>query len=408
MSTADPCSVELPHEAFVVAMSALEGVGPSRLRWLLGFGAPSVVWEKLRAGALPAERRASVAVDRALLENWRKASGQVTPAQWWQRCCQAGVGVATIGSPAYPPWLVDDIDPPVVLFHRGDPDRVSTMRVGIVGTRRATGYGRRHASTIAGELTEAGVSVVSGLALGVDAAAHRGAVGAAKGGAVASWGAPVAIVGAGLDSPCPRQNAALAADVAEHGVLLSEVPPGVRGAPWRFPVRNRVIAAACNALLVVESAANGGSMHTVREALRRDRTVLALPGPVDSAVSVGTNGLLTDGALVCNGTEDVLAALGHVRAVKRDGDDGLPQQRMDLDQSDLERRVRPRDRRARQALDELGWRPMTVDALAEAAGLGVMELAVALVELERAGWIARHGSWVERVAGRGRSPSRGR
>ncbi len=408
MSAADHCGDDLPHEAFVVAMSALDGVGPARLRWLLGFGTPSVVWEKLLAGALPTDRRASVAVDEGLLAGWRKAAAQVTPAQWWQRCGQAGVGVVTIGSPAYPPWLLDDIDPPVVLFHRGDPDRVSTMRVGIVGTRRATGYGRRHASIIAGELTEAGVSVVSGLALGIDAAAHRGAVEACKAGASANSAAPVAVVGAGLDSPCPRRNAALASEVAEHGVLLSEVPPGVRGAPWRFPVRNRVIAAACDALVVIESAVNGGSMHTVREALRRDRTVLALPGPVDSAVSIGTNGLLTDGAVVCNGTDDVLTALGHVRPRERgDGEEPSPQQ-LALDRLDPERRTRPADGPARQALDELGWRPMTVDALAAATGLGVMELAVVLVELERAGWIARQGSWVERVAGRGRSPFGGR
>ncbi len=393
---------DLPHEAYVVALAALEGVGPSRLRWLLGFGTPSAVWGRVSAGSLPADPRSTVAVDRNLLSHWRKEARGVTPAQWWERCCRAGVGVTTIGSPAYPPWLVDDIDPPVVLFHRGDPDRVSTVRVGIVGTRRMTGYGRLHASRLGRELSEAGVSVVSGLALGVDAAAHRGAVEAADAPDSVEPAAPVAIVGAGLDAPCPRRNEQLAARVAETGVILSEVPPGLSSAPWRFPVRNRVIAAACDALVVVESAANGGSMHTVREAMRRDRTVLAIPGPIDSSVSVGTNDLLADGALVCRGVEDVLMAVGQALPGGRGRKDS-DQQRLVLDE-----RVPPSERSSAMVLEVLGWRPMTVDSIAASSGLAVLELAVVLVELERAGWIARHGSWVERVAGEGRSRSASR
>lgn len=393
--------IELPHEAYVVAMSSLEGVGPARLRWLLSEGSPEVVWARLLVGDLPPAPSRPLQVDARVLAGWRTQAAQVTAEQWWERCRRAGVGVVCLGSAAYPPWLADDIDPPVVLFHRGDPDRVSTVRVGIVGSRHMTGYGRKHAMKLGRDLAEAGVSVVSGLALGIDAAAHGGAVGALTGAGGESSAAPLAIVGAGLDSPCPRQNRPLAERVMELGVVMSEVPPGVGAAPWRFPVRNRVIAAASDVLVVVESAVNGGSMHTVREAMDRDRTVLAFPGPVDSAVSAGAIDLIADGALVCRGADDVLTALGHSGRGGRMGNAGHCRS-----ESTAPARLPPADERSRRVLDVLGWRPMSAETLAAEAAMGVMELAVALVDLERAGWVARHGSWVERVAGEGRSPGR--
>lgn len=385
-------------EAYLTALAGLEGVGPARLRWLLGFGAPSEVWLRVRNGRLPQDARSHLRVNQKLLGSWQSATSKVSPAQWWERCCRAGIGVATIGAPSYPPWLATDIDPPVVLFHRGDPDRVSTVRVAIVGTRRPTGYGLAQAGRLARELSMAGVSVVSGLALGIDAAAHHGVVGDTR-----SAAAPVAIVGSGLDSPCPRRNHVLAERVAAVGLVLSEVPPGVGASPWRFPVRNRVIAAACDAVVVIESAAKGGSLHTVREALVRDKAVMAVPGPIDSLVSAGTNDLLADGALVCRGTEDVLAAIGHIQPVAALQIAGPVGSTCD-ESASSDPRQRPLDDRASAVLDALGWRPKTTDALAQSVGMPLMELAVLLMDLEEARWIERRGGWVERVAGTGRVP----
>lgn len=374
-------AAELPHEAHVAALACLDGVGPARMRWLLGLGAPRQVWERASGRRLPGS--GGPAVDAALRETWAQQARRIDPASLWQRCVEGGIGVVTLGAAGYPPALLDDPDPPVVLFHRGDPDVLVGPRVAIVGTRRATGYGRRHAAALASSLSSVGVSVVSGLALGIDAAAHRGAVDAAA-------AAPIGVVGAGLDAPCPRRNLELAGQVAARGVLLSEVPPGVAAAPWRFPVRNRVIAALADAVVVVESARTGGSMHTVREALHRGRTVLALPGPIDSVVSQGTNHLIADGAVVCNGLDDVLVAIDHV----------VPREQAPLLDLSAERRPRPTGDAA-SVLDALGWRPSTVEQLARECDLDFARVSAAIGRLRADGWLEHDGSWVERIA-RGR------
>lgn len=373
----------LPHEAHVAALASLDGVGPGRLRWLLSLGSPGEVFRRVgegRLGAAPPVLR----VDAAVRAGWQREAAQLDPAAVWERCIRLGVGVVTLGSASYPPALAGDSDPPVVLFHRGDPAALGAPRVAIIGTRRATGYGLRVAERLGRELAGAGVSVVSGLALGIDAAAHRGAT------SVPGGAPPVAVVGGGLDDPCPARNRTLAEAVATHGLLLSEVPPGVSAAPWRFPVRNRILAALGEVLVVVESARAGGSMHTVREALARDRPVLAVPGPIDARASEGTNQLLSEGAHPCLCTDDVLVALGRSpRAVSPD-------------RADVEERADPRptpegDHAA--VLDALEWRPSTAEQLAARTGLDFRRLSVAIGWLESSGWVRRDGGWVERVAG---------
>jgi DNA processing protein len=376
-----PDRTDLPHEAYLVALASLDGVGPGRLRWMLSHGTPDLVWSSVRRGRL-GEPPPTLRVDSGVVSRWCVEAAGVDPAERWDRCRRLGIGVVSLGSPGYPPALAADHDPPVVLFHRGEPDRLGPPRVCIIGTRRATGYGLRTAELLGAELAEAGVAVVSGLALGIDAAAHRGATGV--GGAP-----PVAVVGGGLDSPCPVRNRALATQVEGRGVILSEVPPGVRPAPWRFPVRNRILAALAEVVVVVESARAGGSMHTVREALDRDRPVLAVPGPIDSAVSAGTNLLLSEGAHPCLSTDDVLIALG--------GPGRRATGRRRARPGSVDGRPRPTGDAA-TVLDALGWRPSSAEQLALGCGLGFRELASALGELESLGWIARSGGWVERVA----------
>lgn len=371
---------QVPHEAYVAALASLEEVGPARLRWLLGLGPPHEVWARVAADRLPA---GPPGVDGGRRGAWCSQAAGIAPEAVWRRCRAHSVGVVTIGSPGYPPALLDDPDPPVVLFHRGDPDVLAGPRVAIVGTRRATGYGRRQAAAFGQELSAAGVSVVSGLALGIDAAAHHGAL-------RADAAPPVAVVGGGLDAPCPRRNLELARQVAAAGVLLSEVPPGVPAAPWRFPVRNRIIAGLADALVVVESAGAGGSMHTVREAMLRDLPVLALPGPIDSRASEGTNQLLRDGALVCMGVDDVLLSIGLGGRASTDQVAPRP----------VETRPAPQGVAA-QVLDQVGWRPVSMEQLAVECDLGFAELVGALGRLVADGWVERNGSWVERIA-RGR------
>jgi DNA processing protein len=388
MSGRDPTGAPgLPHEAYLAALATLDRMGPATMRRLLTLGTPEAVWERVRAGPLPralvdALPRPSVAASAG----WSRAARGTDPAGLWDQVAGLGAGAVSIGSPGYPSALVQDLDPPVLLFHLGDPDVLVAPRVAVIGTRRATGYGLRAARELGAALSAAGVCVVSGLALGIDAAAHHGAVDA--GGAP-----PAAVIGSGLDRPGPVRNAGLAAAIARRGVILTEAPPGVTALPWRFPVRNRILAGLAQAVVVVESAATGGSMLTVHEAQRRDVPVLAVPGPVDSPASEGTNQLLAEGAGVCTGPRDVLELLSLTVApaagpVDAEAGDPRPDPQGD----------------ASRVLDELGWRPSTVEQLALRTGLGLGPLASAIGALEQDGWALQRGGFVERIA---RPPVRG-
>lgn len=248
--------------------------------------------------------------------------------------------------------------------------------VGVVGTRRASQYGLRIAEELGQGLSLAGAGVVSGLALGIDAAAHRGAVSAG--------GAPtVGVLGASHDRPCPMRNRRLAREVADMGCLLSEVPPGIESAPWRYPARNRIIAALCDVVVVVESRVAGGSMITVDAALDRGRAVMAVPGAVDRPTSEGCHSLLRDGAHLCAGVDDVLGLLGLLGAGTGRSVDVVS---------------RPDDPLAARILDDLSEGALPIEALAAATGAGLAELSAAVGSLEEQGFARRVGGRVERIA----------
>jgi DNA processing protein len=245
--------------------------------------------------------------------------------------------------------------------------------VAVVGTRRCTRYGREVAAELGEGLAAAGVAVVSGLALGIDAAAH---VGALRGGAP-----PIAVVGCGLDVVYPRANRGLWQQVAATGVVLGEWPLGVAPVAWRFPARNRLIAALADVVVVVESHDRGGSLSTVAEAARRDRPVMAVPGPVRSPASAGANRLLADGCAPVCGLDDVLVALGLSPGRRRPA---------------RERRPAP-DADGAVVLDALGWQAASLEQLAVRTGLRIGALVVALERLRVLGWIDARDGWFERI-----------
>jgi DNA processing protein len=288
--------------------------------------------------------------------------------------CDAGVGVVLRGDATFPPSLADDHDPPPVLFHLGDPTTVADHAASIVGTRRSTGYGESVAFDLGAELSRAGVSVVSGLALGIDGAAHAGALSAPA-------APPVAVVACGLDVVYPRRNRQLWRAVATQGVVWSEAPLGVPPERWRFPLRNRLIAAMGRVLVVVESGRAGGSMHTVREADDRGRTVMAVPGPVRSPASLGPNQLLSEGCPPCRDHEDVLVALG---LATESAGGGAEDRGLSL--------TLP----AAAVLDAFEWTSSTVDDLARRSGCDVATVSVALSELLEARQIRPRGGLFER------------
>lgn len=215
----------------------------------------------------------------------------------------AGAEVVALGSSAYPPLLAETWDPPVVLFARGSwrDALVDAPVVAIVGSRRASTYGRNVAERIAADLASRGITVLSGLARGIDAVAHRGAVEAG--------GRSVAVMGTGIDAVYPRENERLAGRLLERGGLVTEFPVDTPPAGQNFPFRNRVISGLAHGVLVVEAADRSGSLITARTAMEQGRDVWAVPGNVTSGTSTGPNLLIRDGACLVRSWADVVEEL---------------------------------------------------------------------------------------------------
>jgi DNA processing protein len=206
------------------------------------------------------------------------------------------------GSDHYPPELLDLGQPPTELFVLGNDAALSKPRVAIVGTRNSTSYGERVARTLTRALARSGVSVVSGMARGIDAAAHRSAL--------EQGGKTVAVLGTGVDVPYPAGHRVLHQTIIEYGLVISENRPGAKAYKGSFPKRNRIIAALAPVTIVVEAGFRSGALNTAGQALELGRVVAAVPGPIDSDQSRGSNQLLRDGAVLIAAPEDALALLG--------------------------------------------------------------------------------------------------
>jgi DNA processing protein len=299
------------------------------------------------------------------------------------RIAAAGLAAVCRCSPRYPAELTDLPDPPAVIHVAGHGDALlGADRVGIVGARAATPYGLEVARELGRALTLAGVGVVSGLALGIDAAAHDGAVAAARDGVH-----PVAVLAGGADRPYPARGHRLHAAVAAAGAVVSEMPPGFGVHRWAFVARNRLIAALCRVLVVVEAAERSGSLTTADFAAVIGRTVAAVPGRVTSRTAAGTNGLLRDGAPLVRDAGDVLDLLADVTGVARPVRSPTA--------------ARPPDipRALHQILDRVEAGDGTLAELA-APGGDVRALLEALGELEARGLVRRgFGGRYERAVG---------
>lgn len=297
-----------------------------------------------------------------------------------------GARIVTLGEPSYPPALYDLPQPPPVLWVRGrlpvlgeveGPGCTRPPAVAMVGSRRADRYGREVAELFASHLATHRVTVVSGFARGIDAASHEGAL--------AGWSGPeddelpvtIAVLGTGLGVDYPRGHGSLAERIAERGALISEFPPGTRGRPWMFPVRNRVIAALAGLTLVVRATPRSGSLSTARAAADLGRDVWAVPGRIFERRSLGTNALVRDGAGLAHHPRDLLDAL-EVEGIGS-GPASAPPPTLDD----------PAEAAVWKALD--GTEPRPAEALAARAGLTLPETRAALTALELAD-LARHGA----------------
>ncbi len=275
-------------------------------------------------------------------------------------------------SPLYPPRLRRLVDAAPLLLVQGDVGLLSESCVAVVGARAPTAYGLRVAAELAGKLAEAGLVIVSGLARGIDAAAHRGALEAG--------GATVAVQACGLDRVYPREHRSLAQRIQETGALLSELPPGTPPRAPFFPFRNRLIAGLSRVVIVVEARERSGSLITARHGLEQGTEVMAVPGPIDAPTSVGPNRLIRDGARPVLGVSDVLEALGW-RPPPQPPRDAGPSQ--------------PAPPEARAIWTELRAAPATRDELARRLGWPAQRVSAALLDLELGGHAAldRDGRW---------------
>ena len=375
MAEATAAPIGRDRGVHAAALASLPRATPRRLERLLGKRDPAKVWERVERG----EMAKWVAGDD-LHDVWRDHARGTDLEALRSRLESLDAWVTTPASAQHPFTITYDIDPAPVLFRRGRMPDPTAPAVAIVGTRRCTPTGRSVAMELGSGLAAAGITVVSGLALGIDGAAHRGAL--------AADGAPVVgVVGSGLDVPYPRGNLDLWDAVADTGTLLGEAPLGAEPEGWRFPARNRLLAALADVVVVVESKRAGGSMHTVEEAIRREVTVMAVPGSVRNPAAAGTNLLLSEGCAPACSTDDVLVALGLATAgaargaVARD-------RRIDLDSLDsLQQRL----------LELLDDGPVSLDVLVLRAAAPVPDVLVAADGLEHLGLLARDGSRVMRA-----------
>jgi len=346
-----------------IGLNAIPSLTPGRLGRLLGrLGGPVEVWQAPRTelvAILGEEVGDKVARERA----------QADPEREVTLAGRLGARIITWEEEAYPKALKEIPDPPPVLYVLGEIEEKDELAIAIVGTRRCTSYGRVVAERLARELAARGVTVVSGLAPGIDTAAHRGAL---------SSGRTIAVLGTGLGKPYPAGSESLIRRIAASGAVISEFPFEQGGMQWTFPRRNRIIAGLSLEVLVVEAPARSGALITVDRALEQGKEVLAVPGPITSEASVGTNRLIREGAKPVTCLEDILEELPlrPLEPVVRDAEPAT-----DLDDD------------ARTVYDLLGLEPLGLSELVERTGLPHSRLSQILVELELAGL-------VQEVAGR--------
>jgi len=345
------------------------GIGPQTARQLLAaFGPPQAIWPQGQSawqavvGPRTAQAMGTVPEDFPALLN----------ATWnWLQNDPVHRAVVTLGDADYPAALLQTEDPPCLLYAMGRVDQLPHLRatraLAVVGSRNPTPQGRLNAQAFAKSLAQSGFSVVSGLALGVDGAAHEGALEGAAPGQLAT----IAVVGTGLDRVYPKQHLDLAHRIAQHGLILSEYPLGSAPRAEHFPRRNRIISGLSQGTLVVEGALESGSLITARQALEQGREVFAIPGSIHSPQSKGCHALIRQGAKLVESAQDILEELRVP--------DPFAQVALALDT--------PQPETALLAL--LGHDPVGLDALQARSGLDTARLQAELLNLELEGQVER-------------------
>jgi len=350
-----------PGLASWLQLTLTPGLGGTAIRAMLRqYGLPHLVLAR-KASELAAHAAPSV-LEALRSEGVRRA---VEAALAWLE--QPRNALVTLADASYPRLLLEIPDPPPVLYARGRLELLQRPALAVVGSRNATAQGTANAEAFAKALSDSGLTIVSGLALGIDAAAHRGGL--------AGTGSTIAVLGTGIDVVYPRSNETLAGQITDRGLLLSELPLGTGALASNFPRRNRLISGLAQGCLVVEAALASGSLITARLAAEQGREVFAVPGSIHSPVAKGCHALIKSGAKLVESADDVLAELGGFRA------------------SGFASTVQPGSGASEGAdntglLQHMGHDPVDIDALCVRAGLSAEQVSSELLRLELAGRVA--------------------
>ncbi len=343
-----------------IALSLISGVGGETFRRLLAaFGTPAEIF------ATPAQRLREVVDSNiaAKIANGVEPSAALETAMAWLQ--QPGNRLLTLADTEYPRALLEIADPPPMLYCKGDLAFLNRPSIAVVGSRNATPQGLKTTEAFSQALGEAGWCVVSGLALGVDGAAHRGALNAK---ASLHYGGTVAVVGTGLDIVYPARHRELAHEVVQHGTMVSEFPLGTASMASNFPRRNRIISGLARGVLVVEANLQSGSLITARLAAEQGREVFAIPGSIHSPLSRGCHLLIKQGAKLVDSINDILEELGDAPIIQSSTSEN------DVGDTPL--------------LSHMGYDAVAMDTLIQRSGLTSEQVSAMLLSLELDGQVA--------------------
>lgn len=357
-----------PKEAYL-ALNLLPGIGPIRVRRLLErFGTPQSI---LNASQREIQEVHGIGEEMAVqIGDWEN---RIDLLEEQRRMAEHGISLLTLEDDEYPSALRSIHDPPFLLYIKGHLTPADDAAIGVVGSRRTTHYGRDQAKKLSFQLAKAGFCIVSGLARGIDTAAHEAAL--------AAGGRTIAVLGSGIGNVYPPENQALADRITEQGAVLSEFPVLYVPDKQSFPLRNRIVAGISRGLLVVEAPVRSGSLITANQALEQGRTVFAVPGPIDRPTSEGCHRLIQQGATLVCSAQDVIDELD--LEINSLGFDFTPEPRSQsqiavdkparrIDLSEVEKEI----------LAELYQGDSTVDSLSEATGINAGRVGATLLQLE--------------------------
>jgi DNA processing protein len=350
---------------YLNSLNIIPGVGPQKMKMLLAyFSEPERAW-KADLDELKAAKIGEKLAERIIIER-----SNVNPDEEWEKLEKEKIEILIPNFPNYPKLLKEISNLPYLLYAKGKTDFINSVPlISVVGSRKYTTYGSQIAQNFSRELAGSGFTIVSGMALGIDTFAHRGAL--------ETGGKTIAVLGNGLDdiSIYPRNNFNLAREISENGLLLSEYSVGTQAGPLTFPARNRIVAGLSLGTLIVEAGEESGALITARMALDYNREVFSVPGPIFSPQSLGTNNLIKKGARLVTGVKDILEEFD--LSISREPEKYIPKI--------------PETENEKILLDILSSDPIHIDNIYKLSRLGTAEASATLSMMEIKGWVKNIG-----------------